>query len=239
MRSRKLLLILWLLLLPLLVAALFCPLRLGLVRLTVTACVLGLWSGGLALGYSRKPVRILCIAFALLTAGLFLPGRPAAPDSLQAAYTTALRHYEGTPYVWGGGNRQGIDCSGLVSQAMIDADLNVGLRTANPRLIREGLSLWWHPCTAEVLGKGYEGRTRQLLTTPSLNALDGRRLIPGDIAVTTGGGHTMAYLGNHTWIEADPNLLYGDKVILVETPTRNAWFREPMCLMRWRQFEGS
>ena len=61
--------------------------------------------------------------------------------------------------------RAGIDCSGLVTRGLIDADLSVGLRTANPRLLRHGLSLWWHPCTAQDLGDGYGGRTRFLLAT--------------------------------------------------------------------------
>lgn len=239
MRTRSAVFVLWLLLWPLLLGALLCPLRLGLLRLTVLLCLLGLWAGALGLGYARKPVRVVCLALLLLPAGLLLPGRPADTGALRRAYTDSLRRYQGTRYVWGGGSRQGIDCSGLVSRGMMDADATEGLKTANPRLLRQAISLWWHPCTAHDLGEGYAGRTRLLLTTPSLNALTGDQVMPGDIAVTLGGAHTLAYLGGQTWIEADPNLLYGDSVIVVRTPSRNAWFRTGMRLLRWRQLEKS
>lgn len=239
MRQRKFILTVWCLLWPLLISALLCPLRLGMLRLTVVLCLLGLWVGALSLGYARKPVRVLCLALALLPLGLLLPGRPADPTTLRHAYTDAMCRYQGVRYVWGGAGSTGIDCSGLVTRGMMDADLAQGLKTANPRLLREGLSLWWHPETAHALGEGYRGNTRLLQTTPSLNALDEGQILPGDLAVTLGGAHTMAYLGDRTWIEADPNLLWGDKVIVVRTPSRIAWFGTHMRLMRWRQFEES
>ena len=238
MRLRRLLLALWLLLWPLLFASLLCPLRLGMLRLTIALCLPLLWAGALWLGYAIKPVRALCFALPLLVLCLLLPGRPADPTSLRRAYADSLRHYQGTPYVWGGGNGRGIDCSGLVTRGLMDADLSVGLRTANPRLLRNALALWWHPCTAHELGDGYGGRTRFLLATPRLNTLDDAQLQSGDLAVTSGGGHVLAYLGDRTWIEADPNLLRGDKVITAQTPSRIAWFGEPMRVVRWRDLEG-
>ena len=237
MRYRKLLFAVWLLLWPLLVSALLCPLRLGMLRLTVALCLLGLWGGALFLGYARKPVRVLCFALAALPFALLLPGRPANPAALRRAYTDALQRYAGVPYVWGGANSAGIDCSGLVTRGMMDAELSQGLKTANLRLLRAGLSLWWRPGTAHALGEGYGGNMRLIQTTPSLNGLDYAQIRPGDIAVTVGGAHTMAYLGSRTWIEADPNKVWGDKVITVQTPSRIAWFGMPMRLMRWRQFE--
>lgn len=236
-RTHKLIFALWLLLWPLLIGLLLCPIRLGALHLAVVLCLAALWSGALFLGYDRRPVHILCLALALFAALVLLPGRTADPMTLRRAYTASLQHYKGTRYLWGGGNSHGIDCSGLVERGLIDADLSQGLRTANPRLLRAGLSLWWYNRSAKALGEGYRGETRLLLTTPSLNALDDTRLLPGDIAVTASGAHTLAYLGDHTWIEADPNLLYGDSVVTVRTPTRNAWFRLPMHIMRWRQFE--
>jgi len=236
-RTRKLIFALWLLLWPLLVGLLLCPIRLGALHLALVLCVLGLWGGALGLGHARKPIRVLCLALALLPAGLLLPGHTPDPATLRRAYTISLQHYRGTRYLWGGGNSQGIDCSGLVKRGLIDGDFAQGLMTANPRLLRAGLSLWWHNRSAKALGEGYRGETRLLLTTPSLNALDDTRLLPGDIAVTVSGAHTLAYLGNHTWIEADPNVLSGDSVVTVRTPSRNPWFRLPMRLLRWRQFE--
>ena len=77
-----------------------------------------------------------------------------------------------------------------------------------------------------------------LFSVPNLNTLDDTRLRPGDIAVTEGGEHTLAYIGNHAWIEADPSALVGDKVVIVIVPTHNAWFDIPMRLLRWRQLGG-
>ena len=238
MRPQRLVFALWLPLWPLLFASLLCPLRLGMIRLAVALCLFFLWAGALWLGHARKPIRVFCLVLPLLPLCLFLPGRTADPVTLQRAYTASLRRYENTPYVWGGGNAHGIDCSGLVARGLMDADLTVGFRTVNPRLLRQGLSLWWHPCTAEALGNGYGGRTRFLLATARLNSLDYGLVQPGDLAVTSGGGHALAYLGDRTWIEADPSLLRGDKVITVQTPSRIAWFGEGMRLIRWRQLEG-
>ena len=151
----------------------------------------------------------------------------------------ALKSYEGTPYVWGGENRRGIDCSGLIRSAMIDANWQRGLKTCNPALLRQAFSLWWHDSSALAMKQEYRGQTRLLFTSRSLNETDYTRLQPGDIAVTQSGAHVLAYLGDRTWIEADPNALFGDRVIQVQVPTRNAWFRTPMSLMRWRQLQPS
>lgn len=116
--------------------------------------------------------------------------------------------------------------------------LRIGLRTANPRALRDGFALWWNDSNARELGEGYRGRTHPLAEVHSLNAADYAQLLPGDFAVTEGGGHTLAYLGDRTWIEADPSALVGDKVITVHVPDKkNAWFDMPMRLMRWREFE--
>ena len=73
--------------------------------------------------------------------------------------------------------------------------------------------------------------TVHALDTPSINRLDHSRILPGDLAVTASGVHIMAYLGSNTWIEADPG---AGRVITVLAPCEtNAWFLEPMKVMRW------
>lgn len=49
--------------------------------------------------------------------------------------------------------------------------------------------------------------------------------------MTADGLHVMAYLGNQTWIEADPD---AHKVIEVVLPTDNPWFKTPVVFVRWR-----
>ena len=236
--KRKIGIAAWIILWPLLIALLLYPIRYTDFRIGVILCVLGLWAGALLLWKKSLWVRTACLTMAVVAACFaLLPGRTANPTTLRRAYVESLLPYRNTPYIWGGGNARGIDCSGLVERGLIDADFKQGFTTANPKLVRAGLSLWWYNRSAKALGDGYRGSTRLLLTTPNLNALDYVKLLPGDIAVTASGAHTLAYVGNRTWIEADPNMLYGDKVITVTVPTRNAWFRLPMRIMRWRQFE--
>src|SRR5262249_44726308 len=149
--------------------------------------------GALLLFWRKKIVRAVCLALGLLAGALcFLPGRAADPASLRAGYVASLQGYEGTLYVWGGETHLGIDCSGLVRCGLIEANLKRGIFTANPALIRQSFALWWHDCSARELGEGYRGKTRLILETPSLNALDHSRILPGDIAVTDSGVHTLA-----------------------------------------------
>ena len=93
----------------------------------------------------------------------------------------------------------------------------------------------WQDCSAEELGKGYRDRTRLELRTTAFNRLDHSRVQSGDVVVTQSGAHTMAYLGDRLWIEADP--LAGAVIMLQAPVTKNPWFEEPMKVMRWREEE--
>ena len=84
---------------------------------------------------------------------------------------------------------------------------------------------------ASELGQGYGGRTLLLKPAVSLNRADYGLLQPGDFAVTSDGVHTLAYLGDKTWIEADRG---EGGVVKVIVPTKNPWFNRPVRLMRWR-----
>lgn len=229
----------WRALWPLTAFCLLFPLRYTFLKALPLLGVLGLWGGALCLFWGRKWVRAVCLGLVLTVGAVFvLPGRPPDAGAMRREYVRCLRFYRGTLYMWGGGNRLGIDCSGLVQRALIDAAVEQGVATGNPQLIRRGFALWWNDSSARELGEGYRGRTHPLAQVHSLNAADYAQLLPGDFAVTEGGGHTLAYLGDQTWIEADPSALVGDKVITVHVPDKkNAWFDMPMRLMRWREFE--
>jgi hypothetical protein len=164
---------------------------------------------------------------------LVLPShRPVDRSALRSDYCTALKSYLGCRYVWGGEGYLGVDCSGLVQKGLMDALATRGLTTLDPALMRESLSLYWHRTTAKVIGEGYAGRTDTVTTCPTLNALDYSLVQPGDLAVTAGGDHVMAYLGNRTWIAADPGV---DKVTTFTIPEqRNAYFSTPMRIVRWK-----
>lgn len=65
---------------------------------------------------------------------------------------------------------------------------------------------------------------------PAINSLDHSNILPGDLAVNVSGVHTMAYLGDKTWIEADPGV---KRVIRVSVPARNPWFEQPVYIVHW------
>lgn len=223
----------WLTLLAFAVLIVIFPVAHKTTRLLLLVCVAALWLWGVFLLRRRQAfAATVLIAGILLLGWLCLPGSPADPDAIQRSYVQCLKQYRGTVYVWGGENRMGIDCSGLVRRGLINANAKVGVRTLNPRLVRSALSLWWHDCSARALRDGFRGLTIRLATTPSINSTALDTISPGDLAVTAGGIHVLAYLGGNTWIEADPKVM---RVITVDVPSDNIWFTTPVQLVRWSQ----
>ena len=212
------------------------PIRFGSLRALVFAVVVFWCVLSLALLWPHKVLRLCGVGLAGLAA-LFLlaPGRAVDAPRLRESYVRSLINYEGTTYVWGGENARGIDCSGLVRRGLIDANWKTGLATFNPAPVRRAVAMWWFDCSAKALKESYRGWTKTISTTPSLNALDYETLQPGDIAVTSNGVHTLAYIGDATWIEADPKAW---KTIRVRVPSETGWFRMPVHLLRWRQLES-
>lgn len=210
------------------------PVSMGILRAGGVAVAVGLWAGALLWWWPRKGVRAALLGGALLPLALLLgPGRPADEAALRSAYLESLRSFEGTRYHWGGESRLGIDCSGLVRHGLIRAALWQGLTTANPALVRDAAELWWFDASAKALGEGYRGFTKDLGTVESLNQMPPERLMPGDVAVTRNGLHTMAYLGDGVWIEADPGEL---RVLVLRAPSPNPWMGVPMRLVRWARW---
>jgi hypothetical protein len=157
-------------------------------------------------------------------------------QALRSDFCDALKSYRGCRYVWGGEGYFGIDCSGFVRKAMEDAMAERGMASLNPGLLRASVCLYWHDTNAKVIGNGYAGRTTMVTTCPALNGLDYSLLQPGDMAVTVGGDHVMAYLGNKTWIAADPGVGH---VATFTIPERtNAYFSTPMRIVRWTILAG-
>ncbi len=210
------------------------PLGYTLARSATLLLLISVWTGGLYFGWQRLPVRIVMLAIAsFVSLLLILPARPVDTTSLRAEYLRAMQGYEGTPYVWGGENRFGIDCSGLVREGLIQANFQQGITTFNPALMRQGLAMWWFDLSAKALRDGERGWTSRLFEAESINQIDRTKLLPGDLAATTDGVHILAYIGDKNWIEADPGLL---RVMTVSIPARvNNWFKVPVYILRWRQ----
>jgi len=207
------------------------PIGNKLLRLITIAAAVVFFSGALWFWWQKKAVRYpIVIGAALLLGLVLLPARAITADSLQQRYTQALSKYEGALYVWGGENRRGIDCSGLVRQGMVDATFREGLATLNGGLIRQSFALRWYDCSAEALKDEYRGFAVKLGETKALHQHDHAQLQPGDFAITSDGVHALAYLGNETWIEADPG---AHKVIQAKKGDANPWLSRPVALMRW------
>jgi hypothetical protein len=225
---------LWLVLGALAVCLLLYPINTCPTRLGTLLLIAGAWAASFWRFRNRKSVRLGLGAAAVLTLGfLVCPGRHFDQPKLHEAYLEALRSYTGTPYVWGGENKLGIDCSGLVRAALIKASIQQGLLTLNPGLARFGLSLWWHDCSAQALGEEYRGQTKRIISARAINTIQPGQIEPGDLAVTATGVHVLAFLGGNEWIEADPAVR---RVIIVTVPApQNPWFTEPVKVMRWTE----
>ncbi len=233
--KRKLRIRLWSLCLFTFILLWFYPISYGLIRLAKLVLAVLIYSGLIYLSWHRYLSRLVVISLGvILSLFLLMPGKAFDIVSLQNSYTSQLQKYENTYYIWGGENRVGIDCSGLVRQGLIQANFRQGIRTLNPGLVRQGFDIWWHDSSAEALRDEYRDYTKKILLSESINQLDYAQIQPGDMAVTQDGLHILAYLGQKYWIEADP--LY-KKVLKITIPERNnPWFNTPVYLLRWRLF---
>ena len=210
------------------------PLGYTIERLVTGILITVVWVGGIYFGWQRLPIKIATLVVTLFCSLLLiLPGRPANTEDLRAAYLHAMQGYEGTKYVWGGENRIGIDCSGLVREGLIQANLQQGITTFNSELVRQGLAMWWFDLSALALRDGERGWTTRLFKADSINSINTSKLLPGDLAATADGIHILAYISEHKWIEADPG---ERKVMVVNVPDKiNYWFQVPVYTLRWQQ----
>lgn len=127
-----------------------------------------------------------------------------------------LQSFEDTKYVWGGETAWGIDCSGLIRQAMVHSYLSSGR-------IGSAFQVWFFDCPAKNFAVQYKDLFAAVVDSGTINTLDHSLLKPGAIAVTKSGLHILAYLGNEQWIQASPN---DKKVISKHHLAEDLWFLE-------------
>jgi hypothetical protein len=199
--------------------------------------VLGLgtlvWLGGLLWGWRNRRLRWSMLALpCLMGVMLLLPARPVDRGALREAYVARLRGFEGTPYIWGGENRWGIDCSGLPRRALRDALWWYGLRHADGGALRQSLEQWWFDTSARAMGEGYRRFTVPAGPEFMIHQMEDDALQPGDLAVTRSGIHVLVYAGAGRWIQADPSI--GHVATLHGHHDSNSYFRTPVTPHRWR-----
>lgn len=202
-------------------------------RQMTLAGLLGLWLLLLIAAWPRRRLRfaVLPLPLLLLLPAL-LPGRAVDREALRRRYVVRLLDYEGVPYVWGGENGFGIDCSGLARKAFRQALLAEAFAEGNPALLREYVRQWRFDASARALGQGYRRYTVPLPVAGPVAEMPGDALLPGDLAVTTDGVHVMIYLGGRRWIQAAPEA----GGVRIENPAESAsaWYRHPAAAHRWR-----
>jgi hypothetical protein len=190
------------------IALLACPLRTTLIRLGIIAFGAIVWFGLLFLGWRRMWLRVVIAASTLFLAGLILLPSHSRIDQveLRRNYVQQLRSYNKTIYVYGGENCLGVDCSGLVRVAMVQALRHYGLKARDSNALRSSFRLWWFDSNAIDLGKARSRHTVPVTNGDFETLSDHAAILPGDLAVTESGSHVLAYLGDETWIEADPSV---------------------------------
>jgi hypothetical protein len=169
-----------------------------------------------------KPVVLFFIVFSTLSFSPYKP-KPSTISQPRDNYVAALLSYEGTVYA-PAGDPGGISCSTLVRKALSDA---VSFDEVKSFAIES------NPCVSDELAKGCGGQLSHLLHSLNLKNVDYSKLKLGDIAVLGNdvGIHTMAYIGNQSWIHADP--ISGKVVKTHELDEADDWLNFQVDIMRW------
>lgn len=223
----------WRLLVAGVLLALLFPVGIGVIRLFLVIAIPLSWLGALfILRRRRRLLAVTTLIGMIIIALLTLPGRTIDRSQLRDLYVRHLSGYVGAFYLLGGENRLAVDCSGLVRRALADANLHLGITTLNPAAIRQALYLWLHDSSANALGAGYLNLTLPVMDAESISRLDHSGIFPGDLAVSQDGQHVLAYLGDNTWIQADPDAMRVTKSLVAE---HNRWFTVPVRVVRWSQ----
>jgi hypothetical protein len=233
-KKQKLFIIAWITLLVIVISMLILPVGTGIIRLCIIFGLILLWSSGIYLFWRTIYLRALFLVIAIVVLLIILiPGHKDNSKQLQNEYVYSLLGYENVRYIWGGENKIGIDCSGLVREGFINANFKVGVKTLNPMLIRRAFFIWWYDCSADALGNSYRQMTTLVLKARSMDELVYNDIMPGDIIVAEKGFHTFAYIGDNTWIEANPNK--GKTVKVSSDEKAMEWKDIPIRLMRWSE----
>ena len=214
------------------VGGMLCPIHNTLSKATMIVGWFGLLITLIELAWRRRFLRLGFVLILVAMVLVFvLPGRRWDRQAIRARYADYLRSYEGVRYVWGGEGRLGIDCSGLPRRAYRDALLAEGLVTFNGTLTRLWLDQWWNDAGAKAMGEGTEGRLIPLARQDPAHSDE--RLEPGDVAIINANTHSVVYLGDGRWIEADPG---AGRVLIHDVRTEGRSFLgvSPR-VFRWRE----
>ncbi len=177
--------------------------------------------------YKQKVLACICVLLPLLP--LVNQGE-VNPKDLTHMYVENLKSSSGIEYVWGGEGWMGLDCSGLPRRSMIKALFKYTYLKFNGQALIACFDLWINDASAKEFLNGYGGRVVVDGTRYKINSVRSD-VKAGDIAVTYGGVHVMAYLDKQTIIQAEPER---SKVVIDKIPCDNSWYDADVCLIRWK-----
>ncbi len=218
-----------------LIISYFIPINSFIFRSIFLASLISTFIFLLILFWNKFIIRNLVLTLILSNlAMVIIPGKRFNTDNVKNAYLANLKNFEGSTYVWGGENKIGIDCSGLLRASYIKAMWSEGIKTLNSTPIKHGISQWWHDRTAKMMKKEYRGETKRITSAKSINEVDYNLIQPGDMAVTKNGIHVLAFLGDKKWIQAHPS---EGEVVINHVPSADPWLNTPVEIMRWTIFQ--
>lgn len=173
--------------------------------------------------WKKSLFRYLSISLLFISIlALVLTTKDKAPNRIY--FIEALKAYKDTVYVWGGENKSGIDCSGLIRMSMRDAYIKENL-WGNAFLI------WFF----DVAARDFKNKYTKILINygqyNSIRKIPDNELIPGSIVVTANGIHTFAYLGDHLWVQASPN---DNKVTIKNSEENDPYFNDQILIYKFK-----
>ena len=230
--GRKIIKRTWRILAALVMIMIIFPVGLNFIRVGIISGLIILWISGLLIFWRNKFILSFFIATAvILGLVVFIPGTEGNIDGIRTAYVRTLLDYEGVGYGTGGENTIEIDSSGLVREGYIHANIGVGIKTLNPKLIRRAFFIWWNDCSVNALEKEYKQMTKLVKRFDSIGLLNYKMLNSGDLIIPEAGVKASVYIGNQMWIEAD--ILKG-RVLKKSTELKaKEWGNHPIKLLRW------
>jgi hypothetical protein len=150
-------------------------------------------------------------------------------EELKTIYLNQLATFNGVPYVWGGENCFGVDCSGLPRKSMINALVIYSIYNLNGTAASRACYYWWNDASALEMVSGYGGNTKIDSGIYTINS-GIPNAVAGDMAITKGGVHVLVYLRADKIIQAEPGI---GSVVIDSIPMSNSWYDEKVKLVKW------
>ncbi len=152
-----------------------------------------------------------------LTSGMVVSSVRSLPEQ----YVLALKSRLGMRYA-PAGEPDGISCSALVRQALLETTVDAETRATVKRL----------QCLSGELLRGCGGQLSLVQTAENIHSINYEQMQPGDVAILGDGIHSLAFLKERQWIHSDQ--IAGQVIILDESKGSGGWFFYPVTVMRWK-----